>query len=236
MIELSSTPRTHSDIRSFLNGRTLDGQYGCPFCLEVNDPSYALSFLGEEWPFPDRLLSHHEGAISVAGYGPQVFPYALVVPRRHIHSFAETTSSERESVFECLDSLIKSRVFPSDTLTVFEHGDCPGRLEHSCVDHCHLHVVDGCIPMSKWLVDAVRRTEPARSSVDELWSSTSAYLFAGTYRAQGRLEGVLSVDHPAERQFFRRVLADRLQLGPWDWRAGMNWDYMRRIVEAMRRH
>src|SRR5687768_11357291 len=94
MTKLTQELRQPSEIRAFLNGLTPDGDYACPFCLEIVDLSYSANFLPVNWPFRGRVLSEDENAIALAGYGPQIYPYALVLPRRHVHSLAETTAEE----------------------------------------------------------------------------------------------------------------------------------------------
>jgi diadenosine tetraphosphate (Ap4A) HIT family hydrolase len=219
------------DQRKFLEGSD-NGAPACPFCLELENPSYSLNFLGSTWPFSDRILFSTDHATVIAGYGPQVNPYALVVPRRHLQSVAETTREERASVLDCLDKLLSMGVFPSGKLSIFEHGDCGGRRHHSCLEHCHLHVVDGAIPIAEWLREECLGCEEAALSVDSNWAAGRAYLWAGAYAGNGCATGLINQDGSDRSQFFRRLIARRLGQRKWNWREGMNPDYMRDLVQA----
>src|ERR1035441_3956898 len=116
----------------------------CVFCLEGQDPEFANIFLGDDWPYKGRVLVSNERMYAIPGYGPQVFPYVLIVSRRHFSSLAESDSSERESLFRVLSRLRMLRIFGPRPLCVFEHGGCGGSTQ-SCIDHFHLHVVDGSL-------------------------------------------------------------------------------------------
>ena len=77
----------------------------CVFCNDAEDPSYANCFLGSDWPYNGRIITQTDTVFVVPGYGPQVFPYALIITNRHITSLAQTTKRERNDIFECLSRL-----------------------------------------------------------------------------------------------------------------------------------
>jgi diadenosine tetraphosphate (Ap4A) HIT family hydrolase len=230
MTEWGASELSAFDRRKFLEGAD-NGTIACPFCLELETPAYALNFL-EHWPFADRILFTTDLATAIAGYGPQVRSYALIIPHRHLRSVAETSREERESLMDCLDALRSLESYPSGVLTVFEHGDCGSRQHHSCIEHCHLHVMDGSIRMADWLREECRGCEEAVLSSPSVWRADSGYLWAGTYTGDRRAIGLMSRSGSDRSQFFRRLIARRMGHAKWNWREGMNPSYMRELVSA----
>ena len=202
----------------------------CPFCRELANPRYGCVLLGEDWPFEDRILAQEAEAFAIAGYGPQVFPYALVLTNRHISCLGQSSDGERASLLGCLDSLLELSVFSSGRLSVFEHGG-RGKNACSCLEHCHLHVIDGQYPAIEWLRDEEDVHRQVTLEVSAKFEAAEPYIFAGGYDGQ-TLDGIIA--HPEDRwpQYFRHVLASRLGHRRWDWREGMNRDYMVQLVTA----
>jgi diadenosine tetraphosphate (Ap4A) HIT family hydrolase len=202
----------------------------CPFCSEAAHAAYGRSLLGDGWPFPDRVLFDRGEAFAIAGYGPQVFPYVLVLPRRHVVSLADCDRGERESILGCLNDLAALSIFKSKELTIFEHGGRSGDT-CSCLEHCHLHVIDGEYPIEEWLIEDFPDSGPAIFDRESTPPPASSYLFAGNYNLDAfRIRGhYLAWDRPPS-QFFRRLLSSKLRLEDWDWHAGMNQDFMVRLV------
>ena len=217
--------------RQFLCGSD-NGMPACPFCLEVESPSYALQFLDVHWPFADRILYSNDLAIAIAGYGPQVEPYALVIPKRHLLSIAETNCIEREAILDCLDALRSLAVFSTGTLSIFEHGDCGGNQQHSCIEHCHLHVLDGGIPIINWFREERSTCRETFFNAESVWSMDKPYLLAGEYTGNRMVSGIIDSVGSDRSQFFRRLIARHLHQTEWNWRTGMNPNYMRELVSA----
>src|SRR4051812_7884210 len=124
----------------------------CPFCLEMADARYGRALLGDRWPFDDRVLLRANEAWAIAGIAPQVYPYVLIITRRHITSIAESDYQERKSILDLLDGLLELKLFASSELIVFEHGGKVGN-RCSCLEHCHLHIIDGAYPIVRWFAD-----------------------------------------------------------------------------------
>lgn len=205
----------------------------CPFCIEAASPESGLRLLGETWPFRDRVLCDFQSSFAIAGFGPLVYPYALVLPKRHVMNYLCTSTSERESIFDCLDALLIQSEFSNGSLVVLEHGGCGGPSS-ACIAHCHLHVFDGAMHIDEWMDE-----ELAGATFIELDSALPSpahpdYLFAGRYGGDRRLPGRIAPDDQRTPQFFRQVIASRLSLGNWNWRIGMNPDMMIRLVQKSR--
>jgi len=202
----------------------------CTFCLESKLPAIARGFLGQDWPYEDRILYDNEHVFAVPGVGPQVYPYALVVSRRHFRALAESSINERKGLFDALDFLISRNVFKERNVCVFEHGDCAP--EGSCMEHFHLHVID-----SKYgLASGLAESDSQRVVVSESHTLQirGRYHFVGTYCGERRLVGLVSTQNTQVHQYFRKVLASIVGESWWDWRESRNPALMERLVREVR--
>ena len=57
----------------------------CIFCAEGKSFLKAKEFLGDRWPYPNRVVFFDSNVYAVVGYIPQVVPYILIIPYRHIN-------------------------------------------------------------------------------------------------------------------------------------------------------
>jgi hypothetical protein len=170
----------------------------------------------------------------MAGLGALVFPYILFVTKRHITGIDMASVQELAELREMLDSCLGSKLFPSGRLSLFEHGGSGGE-SCSCVDHCHIHVVDGAFDLASLLSTArsaavawsVEFDEPGKFPV------TAPYVWAGRYH-QGS-ENIEAFVHPAAglgQQYFRRLLAAWIGTDHWNWRLSPEWDNIQKLVAA----
>ena len=96
----------------------------CPFC---NLPA-------------SRILGGDELAI-IASDGYPVSPgHALIIPRRHVGSFFETTAAERASLLQLLDQakVLIDAGFHPDAVNI---GINDGRAAGQTVPHLHIHLI-----------------------------------------------------------------------------------------------
>lgn len=197
----------------------------CLFCAEARNPGIARTFLSRTWPHSNRLIFSDATVFAVPGYSPQVYPYVLILPRRHTLSMAETRPDERKSVFECLKFLFDLGAFNTNDLYVFEHGGCISpSASHACVDHAHFHVIPGSIDIFTDFVLQKRPTPFAITQHSQI--DYDRYLFAGVYRGGISVDGFIAESHVPERQYFRRLIARKIGDPRWNWRLGINEDYM----------
>jgi hypothetical protein len=177
-------------------------------------------------------------AMVIPGHGPQVFPYALVIPNRHAPSFMSLNDEERGYVFEALDFLSSLKVYGKD-LCVFEHGG-GGGFNCQCIDHCHLHAVE-----VSWLTlmeEQFRSVSfPDKSQIASLVlddashrATPLSYLFLGKHCQGGKqLQGLGVRPRARQKQFFRVLLANCLAAkggsAVWDWRQCGNQEMMVRL-------
>jgi hypothetical protein len=170
-----------------------------------------------------------DSVIAIPGLGPQVYPYVLVVTRRHFSGFADSTPSERQALLDALHALLSLGIYPSQSLCVFEHGGCGG-MTIGCIDHCHMHVVDGAFALHDALAARVVDVSPASLSATEVLRPADRYLFAGPFGGGRCITGVLTHVIPPSRQYFRQLLAAELGSDEWDWSLRMNEAWVLRLV------
>lgn len=198
----------------------------CPFCSELMDPSVFRS-VQRDWPFSSRIVHLNRRVYVIPGIGPQVYPYLLVLTRRHIVSLASATPEERRNIVAALDWLLQTGIYSSQRLTVFEHGGCGGNDSASCVDHAHLHVVDGQFDIQS-LFEAHTPTTSVLLGAEDSLPQMLRYVFVGSYDGMGVIRGAIS-DGIFPKQFCRQLLASIVG-GPWNWRLKMHEEWVLKAV------
>lgn len=203
----------------------------CIFCREAIDPQAARSFLRADWPFEDRLLVEFPRVFAIPGYGPQIFPYVLLVTRRHIISLSQLEVDERRELLEII-SVVAERLGLA-ALAVFEHAGC--RDFHSCVEHFHLHLVPPVFDLRRSLAEFDHTDVVIRK--EEGLEVEGAYLLAGWWRRSTEvIEARIARVASKQDQFFRKELAGLLKQKKWDWRLGMNEEWMRMLTAVFKHH
>jgi len=207
----------------------------CYFCDEIQNPALIKKLLGSSFSHNDRILYSSEHVVAIPGYGPQVYPYILILTKRHISSFLEATSIEKREIFQCLDWLLDIGIYSSSKLCVFEHG---GDIltSCSCVDHCHLHVISSDVGLYEkvdWGKDEINCEIDATTTLDDVES----YLLLGTYEHKAnRINAKLNLrEDIREHQYFRRRIAQILSEDLWSWKSGMNYKWIDRLVGDIKR-
>ena len=195
----------------------------CVFCREAANFTVAHTFLGDRWPYRDRIIYSDPYVFTVAGYSPQVCPYLLIIPRRHIFAMSEMTIGERDSFMQCL-AYLSTFATCSSGLCIFEHG---GKAENgsSSIDHCHIHVISR--EYSLFRHPFLNSFSPLLDFGDFI---DGQYLLAGEY-VNGQLSLRIAPDSRCEHQFFRKLLAEIIGESQWDWHADMR---INRMIETMK--
>lgn len=213
----------------------------CPFCAEIADPRHYRLVVNRHWPFDNRILYRNEKALIIPGHGPQVYPYALVLSQVHQPAYAQLEGGDQIAMRDCLKHLLITGFF-GPTLSVFEHGGTELRGASSgcqCINHCHLHVIGGEYPVANWFHQdydgPLVRQDNFGVTVNNV--PVRDYLFAGYYHRPGnedfRFEGWVGKCERRESQYFRRLLAQKLNHRQWDWRHGMNHEHMRCLYQQI---
>jgi diadenosine tetraphosphate (Ap4A) HIT family hydrolase len=207
----------------------------CLFCVESQIPENARTFLSDEWPFENRLIYADDLTYAVPGYSPQIYPYALVLPRRHVFSMLSTSPDERVSIIACLSALTRLPAYQASPLYVFEHGGCTREAHgNSCLEHAHFHVISNRVNIfSRFVQEHDVRPFSFEPTGEALL--VERYLFAGVFTSQ-RVDGFLVPTHVPERQYFRRIIASEIGDPRWNWRLGINEHLMLALKECAETH
>jgi diadenosine tetraphosphate (Ap4A) HIT family hydrolase len=86
------------------------------------------------------VLFRNGAAVAVRDAYPVTPGHTLVIPMRHVTSFFDATSSERESLLELLDTAkqqLQSQFGPSG----YNIGINDGSVAGQTIDHLHIHLI-----------------------------------------------------------------------------------------------
>jgi len=188
----------------------------CPFCGTDRGPVWAEP--ATDWHLIENRVLASAGQVSLcAGLGAIVEPYVIAFTKEHYTAISELDASTRSDVMDALDLCMSSGAFPSGSLTVFEHGGRSLTSHAACLEHSHLHIIDGNYGFQACLA----RYPEARQEViseDSSLVAKEGYLFAGSYGGTRVIRGILVQKPSCESQFFRRLLASQVGSVQWDWR------------------
>jgi len=87
-----------------------------------------------------RILSENEHAVLIEDAHPASPGHSLVVLRRHVESFFETTRAERDAIMSLLDGA-KDRVCRSHAPSGYNIGINEGSAAGQSVPHLHVHLI-----------------------------------------------------------------------------------------------
>lgn len=202
----------------------------CPFCNVKRRRPIAPS---ERDPYAvsDRILFEYDTVYGCAGLSPLTFPYVLIVTKRHFRSFANTKAAERRDTISALQKLLKSGIFRSGQLTVFEHGDVCERPGSECLEHFHLHIMDGSIDLIEPFLEEKPDAKRVVVSEDIPLRIDENYFLVGTFDGQSQLEVRIAPNMSCGRQYFRRMVAHVADLPNWDWRMALNEQMTQRLLD-----
>lgn len=202
----------------------------CYFCKVGKNFSVAKTKLGEQWPFENDVVYYDEAVFAVVGSAPQVIPYILILPYRHIFSLSQMNEYEWYHFIKCLHYLQDNGGFGHE-LCFFEHG---GRATGgaSSIDHCHIHVIDEKIKFyDNYIFDDYTFYEKI-SSVSML-NNMEHYLLIGKFQSKNNINIKISNNQNAtESQFFRKKLAEHIGSKDWDWHIDNKINKMITIMEG----
>ncbi len=191
--------------------------HNCPFCFTEQSPLTIP--IEEDWHgIKSRLLTSHDEVSLCAGLGAIVEPYAIAFTRDHKTAVSELDLAATSSLFDVLDRCLESRLFPSQTLTVFEHGGRSPDNATACLEHCHLHIIDGQFDLRLGLLGDYANAEHVCVSEATGFVADSGYLFTGVYAGDRSITGLLVRTPSCGSQYFRRHLAAQSGSLLWDWR------------------
>jgi len=189
----------------------------CPFCgtesaALLPDETAAWHSLGS------RRLASMDAFSLCAGLGPIVEPYVLAYPHEHFTAVSEFDAALRRNLLDALDLCLASGLFPSGRLSVFEHGGPVAHGPNACLEHCHLHIVDGAYDLQRSLLGGHFQPRPAVISAESALAAIPGYLLAGSYDGHRTITGCYVENPDCGSQFFRQLLAAQVGSADWNWR------------------
>lgn len=208
----------------------------CPFC-GTSSPTLLLE-PSEEWTRIGPRILPFPGASSIAlcaGLGAIAEPYILAYSREHYTSIAELSSTSQQDLIHALDACLASGLFASQTLAVFEHGGTNAENGSTCLEHCHLHIVDGQYDLREDLRRYYPEATATVFNVGSVWPHSPGYLFAGLYQAGGSISGMLVSRPGCGSQFLRQLWASKAGSVSWNWRTVPNPAAAFSLCEAWKR-
>lgn len=189
----------------------------CPFCF-IESQSTTLSPELDWHSVKSRTLSRVHDISLCAGLGAIVEPYIVAFTHEHCVASTEIENATRSNLLDALDLCLASGLFPSGSLCVFEHGGRSPENSTACLEHCHLHIVDGRFDLQSGFAAEFPKVETVKVTETENFVADSSYLFAGIYDGNRAIRGFLARSPGCGSQFFRRLLADQVGNTAWNWR------------------
>ena len=181
-------------------------------------------------PWTDRplLFDPRYGGI-IPGVGALIPGYVLLCPKEHFPNFCATAATpEMVSFTEHMLGFLAERL---GQLTYFEHG---GEVTNSvptsaCVDHAHIHVVPGYIPLE------IPADGKRYASLADFLASRETEWVHGPYLMLGHTDGECRVaEDIGVSQYFRRQLARVLNHADcWDYAAAPMLDQVQKTIEML---
>lgn len=181
-------------------------------------------------PWTDRplLFDPRYGGI-LPGVGALVPGYVLLCPNEHLPNFSATASEPKMIAFtEHMLDFLSERM---GSLTYFEHGGegTNSMPTSACVDHAHIHVVPGRIPLEM-------PAEGKRyANLADFLADRDPDWVKGPYLMLGHTDGECQVSEDiGVSQYFRRQLARRVNHADcWDYAAVPMLDQVQKTIEML---
>lgn len=193
---------------------------GCCFCDELTSGTFEMG--GQLFPLlRRRIVMDRNDFVVFPTLSPLSAGHVLIIPKVHVTSLAQLSSSQREGLLEVYEHAVgRIGTIFGETL-FFEHGVGSG-LGGCGVTHAHLHIIPASLSTTLSEVSAQYQLEgPAGlGQVLNRFCPGSSYLLLG-----GSPEKVFSVEAKIPSQFMRKLLARRKGLNSWDWRLAGQWEF-----------
>lgn len=89
---------------------------------------------------PERIIAQNEHAFAIRDAFPVSPGHTLIIPKRHIGSFFETSTEERNALFQLLDEA-KARIESEHQPASYNIGINDGVAAGQTVPHLHIHLI-----------------------------------------------------------------------------------------------
>lgn len=220
----------------------------CSICAELSDRNdtrmaAALGWYGVNSVVP--VMTSEFAAIP--SLGPLVLGHHLVVTRRHQSSVmlhAEITGRmlELQAAIEQLTSLLSRKLEPHfgcseiGNFVLFEHGSIDDDWSRCGTSHAHLHVV----PVRGSALDEIRAKVRSQFCAVDMHEASKQ----GNHVRDFVLSSFVCNNRPESKwyflpahgipsQYMRKVVADCLGLGQWDWKADPESEVLAQTLELV---
>lgn len=147
----------------------------CGICLEISGKG--TNEFGDTYceliKSGENVVSESASFLVIPSFGPLNHSHVMLVPKRHVNSFAQLTDLETNEAFKILN-LLKSYMLKKtgETLVFFESG-AGTTISHSggCIVHAHIHcVVDSKIfderLRSEIELEPVKKADYSRANIN----------------------------------------------------------------------
>lgn len=200
----------------------------CAFCLQLsNDVPTGRP--------EDTAIAATTSFVAWPSVGSLVEGWLIVVPRSHCLALASLSDAEQFELTELVSLLTAAlEVAYQGSVHTFEHGPAaPGTSLGCSIDHAHLHIV----PLQFDLASAARAFEPRLTwlpagNLSSLRTQhRNGYPYLWIRSPNGSSWVTFDIDVPS--QFFRRVIADELDLGEPEWRREPRPEVAARTVRTL---
>jgi len=214
----------------------------CDICLEILDEEnsrFARALASDA--LRSAIIAESSHFVALPSLGPLVFGHSLIVSREHERSLVVYAGenqlwSEISELVGRLHSLLK-QVCNQSALLIFEHGSIRDQSTSCSTTHAHLHL----LPLSSKTIFKALDMIPAHESHrtwDDLLNTCQImekFIWLGSISAACNLtlfEPIPARDLPS--QFMRKVVAQVLGAGTWDWRQNLNTPLILKLINGVR--
>lgn len=209
----------------------------CTFCkefMDIENSEFRSFFSYSE--LPSRIVANTENFICLAALGAVREGYLLILPKKHIPSFAFldfTLANEAQNFLNDIVRMAKKNF--SNSLIVFEHGtmdneNSENRGSGGCIDHAHIHIFPTSIDPFKEIVSEFSYQKVNHiKNLSTFKEQNSPYLYYG----KDDFRVAFIVDKPVPSQYIRRLLWKK-ELNPdeWDWSLFVGKNH---VIETVKR-
>lgn len=194
----------------------------CEFCIEFNCFEDSQYFKLTNWNYKDRILKQNDYFNTIPAYGPLTYPYLLIVSKQHFLNTLQLPYYYYPHLINIINELTSHYSIFCKRWLFFEHAGCEKFNMSSCIDHFHIHM----IPYYENIIDNfVKLFKPSQyPSLGNITELNDPYLLI----SENLEKDILIADNitVVPKQYFRKLLANAIDVKSWDWRLGMNQEYL----------
>ena len=220
----------------------------CSICAELSDRDGTQMSAALSWHGVNSVVSVKTNEFAaIPSLGPLVLGHHLIVTRRHqlsVMLHAETTgrTAELQTAIERLTSLLsrklESHMGHSEVgnFVLFEHGSTNDGWSRCGTSHAHLHVVPVVGSALNMIQTRVRNQFCEMNAHEASMQGGLAQDFIlSSFICKNRPESkwYFLPAHGVPSQYMRKVVADSLGLGQWDWKVNPESNVLARTLELI---